>query len=42
MSWARKSFPDLPKTPANVQLYDAVMVVVSQTLGRNCTVPAKS
>ena len=29
-----KSFPDLPHTPANAQLYDAVMVVVSWKLGR--------
>ena len=35
-----KSFPDIPYTPA--QLYDAVIVVVSQRPGRKCTVPAKS
>ena len=29
-----KSFSDLPHTAANAQLYDAVMVVVSQKLGR--------
>ena len=29
-----KSFPDLPHRPANVQIYDAVMVVVSRKLGR--------
>ena len=28
-----KSFPDLPHTSANGQLYDAVMVVVSRKLG---------
>ena len=28
-----KSFPDLPHTPANAHLYDAVMVVVSGKLG---------
>ena len=32
-------FPDLLHTPANAQLYDSVMVVVSQKLGRKCTVP---
>ena len=30
-----ESFPDLPHTPANTQLYDAVMVVVSQKLGKD-------
>ena len=29
----RKSFHNLPHTPANAQLYDAVMVVVSRELG---------
>ena len=33
-----KSFPDLPQTPANAQLYDAGMMVVSQKLGRKYTV----
>ena len=33
-----KSFPDLPHTPANAQLYDAGMVVVSQKLSRKCSV----
>ena len=34
----RKSVPDLPHTPATAQLYGAVMVVVSQKLGRKyCT-----
>ena len=39
-----KSFPDLPHTPSNAQLYDAVVVVASQKLGRKCTVglPTKS
>ena len=32
-----KSFPDLPHTTSNAQLYDAVLVVVSQELGRKCT-----
>ena len=36
-----KSFPDLPHSPANAQLYDANMVVVSQKLGRECTVPPR-
>ena len=27
-------FPDLPHAPANAQLYDAVMVAVSQKIGR--------
>ena len=36
-----KSFPDLPLTPANTQLYDAVLVVVSQKIGRKCIVPTK-
>ena len=31
LSW--KSFPDLPHTPANAQLYDADMVVVSRKPG---------
>ena len=34
-----KSFHDLPHTPANAQLYDAVMVVVSQKLSRKSTIP---
>ena len=38
----RKSFPNLPHIPAIAQLYDAVMVVVSQKLGRKCTVPTGS
>ena len=38
----RKSFTDLPHTPANVRLYDAGMVVISQKLGRKCTVHAES
>ena len=29
-----ESIPDLPHTPANAQLYDAVMVVVSRKLNR--------
>ena len=37
-----KIFPDLPHTPANAQLYDAVIVVVSKKLGRKCTIPAES
>ena len=37
-----KSFPDLPHTPANAQLYDAVMVVVSQKHSRKCTIPISS
>ena len=37
-----KSLPDRPHTPANAQLHDAVMVVVSQTLGWKCTVPTES
>ena len=37
-----KSFPELPHTPANAQHYDVVLVVVSQKLGRKCTVPAES
>ena len=34
----RKSFPDLPQTPWNGQIYDAVTLVVSLKLGRKCTV----
>ena len=34
-----KSFPHLPHTSANAQLYDVDMVVVSQKLGRKCTYP---
>ena len=37
LSWVipeRESYPDPPHTPANAQLYDAVMVVVSRKLGR--------
>ena len=34
-----ESFPDLPHTSANAHLYDTGMVVVSQKLGRKCTVP---
>ena len=37
-----KSIPDLPHTPANAQLYDAIMVVVSQKLGGKCTVHLNS
>ena len=37
-----KSFLDLQYTPTNTQLYDAVVVTVSQKLGRKCTIPAKS
>ena len=37
-----KSLPDLPHIPANVQLYDAVMVVVSRKLGIKCTAPTGS
>ena len=33
---------DLPQTPANAQLYDAIIVVISQKLGRMCTVPTES
>ena len=41
MSWVRpigKSFPDLPRTPTNTQLYDDVMLVTNQKLSRkrNC------
>ena len=45
MYWVRpigKSIPDLPHTPAKAELYDAVMMVISQKLGRKCTVPAGS
>ena len=38
----RKSFPDLSQTIANAQLYNAVMMVVSQKLSRRCSVPAES
>ena len=44
MSWVRPDLeilPDLPHTPANAQFYDAVIVVVSQKLGRKCTVPTE-
>ena len=44
MSWVSpidKSFPDLPHTPAKAQLYEAVMVVVSQKFGRKYTVPTE-
>ena len=37
-----QSFPGLPHTTANAQLYDADMVVVSQKLGRKYTVPTGS
>ena len=43
--WANligKSFPDLPHIPANVQLNDAVMMVVSRKLGGKRTVPTGS
>ena len=36
-----KSFLDLPHTPVNAQLYDAVILVVIQKLGRKCTVPVQ-
>ena len=42
MSWVspdREIFPQPSTQPANTQLYDADMVVVSQKLGRNYTVP---
>ena len=32
---------DLPLGQPDAQLYDAVMVVVSQKLGRKCTVPTE-
>ena len=41
MSWVRPDqeiLPDLLHAPANAQLYDAGMLVVSQKPGRNCTV----
>ena len=42
MSWVSdpigKSFPELPHTQVNAQIYDAVMVIISQKLGRKCTV----
>ena len=34
MFWARPDREILPHTPANAQLFDAVMVVVSRKLGR--------
>ena len=34
----REIFVGLPHTPVNAQLYDAVILVVSQKLGRKCTV----
>ena len=37
-----KSFPVLSTHAVNAHLYDAVMVVVSQKLGRKCTVPSES
>ena len=37
-----KCFPDVPHTTANAQLYDIGMVVVSQKLGRKCTVATTS
>ena len=40
MSWVRPHREILPQpsahTPANSQLYDAVLMVVSQKLGRKC------
>ena len=38
----RKSFTNLPHKPTNAQLYDAGMVVASQKLSRNCTLPMES
>ena len=40
----RSGNPSQPSThtPANTQHYDAVMVVASQKLSRNCTVPTGS
>ena len=37
-----KSFPDLKHKQVNAQLYNAVMVVVSQKLGRKCTISTES
>ena len=37
-----KSFHDLLNTQANTQLNDADIMVVSQKLGRNCTIPTES
>ena len=46
MIWVRRDRYILPRpsthTPANAQMYDAVVVVVSQKLGRKCTVPTVS
>ena len=44
MSWVRTDQEILPRPSthaANTQLYDAVMVIVSQKLGRKCTLSAK-
>ena len=38
----RSKYASFPHTPGNTHLYDAVMVVVSQKLGRKCTVPTRS
>ena len=38
MSWVTPDPEILPHTPANAQLYDDVMVVVSQKLSKKCTV----
>ena len=35
----RKSFPNLPHTPANIKLHDGVVVLVSQKLGRSAPYP---
>ena len=44
MSCVRPDRETLPRPSAHTstQLYDAVMVVVSQKLGRKCTVPSES
>ena len=45
MSWVRSDWEILPwptTQVANAQLYDAVMVVVSQNIGKKSYVPAKS
>ena len=34
----QQSLPFLPHTPVDAQIYDAIMVVVSQKLGRKCTI----
>ena len=35
-------FPNLPHIPANVQLYDVDMVLISRKPGGKCTVPTES